>query len=86
VAIRRVSLQPQKDLPRYIPAHPTSEQVQAEYEKVWQNLDGRPIESLIDLPLITDPDRKAAVEMMTVCSLPLSSPTFAYFACSCAES
>jgi predicted ATPase/signal transduction histidine kinase len=49
-----------------IPAHPTSEQVQAEYEKLWQNLDGRPIESLVDLPLITDPDLKAAAEMMTV--------------------
>jgi len=49
-----------------IPAHPTSEQVQAEYQKLWQNLGGRPIERLIDLPLSTDPDVKAAVEMMTV--------------------
>src|SRR5262249_29037597 len=38
------------------PAHPTWEQVQAEYETVWQTLHGRPIESLIDLPLMTDPD------------------------------
>jgi len=28
-----------------IPAHPTREQVQAEYEAVWQTLNGRPIES-----------------------------------------
>src|SRR6202007_2653342 len=34
-----------------LPAHPTWEQVQAEYETVWQTLNGRPIESLIDLPL-----------------------------------
>ena len=39
-----------------IPAHPTWEQVQAEYETVWQTLNGRPIESLIDLPLMTDPE------------------------------
>jgi len=36
-----------------LPAHPTWEQVQAEYETVWQTLKGRPIESLIDLPLMT---------------------------------
>src|SRR5262249_59906999 len=39
-----------------IPARPTWERVQAEYETVWQTLDGRPIESLIDLPIITDPE------------------------------
>jgi predicted ATPase len=31
-----------------IPAHPTREQAQAEYEAVWRNLEGRPIEGLID--------------------------------------
>src|SRR5260370_30458640 len=35
-----------------IPAHPSWEQVQAEYETVWRNLEGRPIEYLIDLPLM----------------------------------
>src|ERR1700722_18804517 len=39
-----------------LPAHPTSEQAEAEYEMVWQSLNGRPIESLIDLPLMTDPE------------------------------
>src|SRR5438105_533242 len=34
-----------------IPIHPTQEQVQAEYETVWQAPNGRPIESLIELPL-----------------------------------
>src|SRR6202007_1936082 len=33
-----------------IPAHPTQAQVQAEYKTVWQTLNRRPIESLIDLP------------------------------------
>jgi PAS domain S-box-containing protein len=46
-----------------LPAHPTWEQVRAEYETVRQTLDGRPIESLIDLPLMTDPELKAAVQV-----------------------
>jgi len=48
-----------------IPAHPTREQVQAEYEAVWQTLDGRPIESLIDLPLMTDPQQQAAMQVLS---------------------
>jgi PAS domain S-box-containing protein len=48
-----------------LPAHPTWEQVQAEYETVWQILDGRPIEGLIDLPLMTDPDVRAAMYMLS---------------------
>jgi len=46
-----------------LPAHPTWEQVQAEYEAVWQTLNGRPIESLIDLPLMTDPDLQTAMQV-----------------------
>jgi PAS domain S-box-containing protein len=49
-----------------IPAHPTWEQVQAEYETVWRNLDGRPIEGLIDLPLMTDPELQAAMRLFFV--------------------
>ena len=48
-----------------IPAHPTWEQVQAEYETVWQLLKGRPIESLIDLPLMTDPEQQAAMQVLS---------------------
>jgi predicted ATPase len=48
-----------------IPAHPTWEQVQAEYETVWQILDGRPIESLIELPLMTDPELQAAMQVLS---------------------
>jgi PAS domain S-box-containing protein len=47
-----------------IPARPTWEQVQAEYEAVWRNLDGRQIESLLDLPLMTDPDLLAAMRLL----------------------
>ena len=49
-----------------IQAHPTEEQVQAEYDRVWRNLNGRPIESLIDLPLMTDPEVQAAMRLLSV--------------------
>jgi PAS domain S-box-containing protein len=44
-------------------AHPTWEQVQAEYETVWQTLAERPIESLIDLPLMSAPELQAAMQV-----------------------
>jgi PAS domain S-box-containing protein len=53
-----------------IPAHPTWEQVQAEYETFWQTLNGRPIESLIDLPLMTDPELQAAMQVFSVLTPP----------------
>ncbi len=53
-----------------IPAHPTQEQVQAEYEAVWQILDGRSIESLIDLPLMTDPVLQAGMQVLSEVALP----------------
>jgi len=49
-----------------LPAHPSWEQVQAEYEAFWRNLDGRPIEDLIDLPLMTDPELLAAMRLLSV--------------------
>jgi PAS domain S-box-containing protein len=48
-----------------LPAHPTWEQIQTEYEMVWRTLDGRPIESLIDLPPMTDPDQQAAMQALS---------------------
>src|SRR5207244_7172431 len=53
-----------------LPAHPTWDQVQAEYETVWQTLNGRPIESLIDLPLMTDPELQAAMQVLSVLTPP----------------
>jgi PAS domain S-box-containing protein len=53
-----------------IPAHPTWEEVQAEYETIWQTLDGRPIESLIDLPLMTDPELQAAMRVLSATNPP----------------
>ena len=47
-----------------MPAHPTWEQVQAEYETVWQTLNGRPVEVLLDLPLMTDPELQAVMQVL----------------------
>jgi PAS domain S-box-containing protein len=53
-----------------IPAHPTWEQVQAEHQTVWHTLNGRSIESLVDLPLMTDPELQAAMHVFSVLSVP----------------
>ena len=53
-------------------AHPTREEVQREYDKVWRNLGGRSIESLVDMPLMTDPEIEAAVRVLSV----LYSPAY----------
>jgi predicted ATPase len=48
-----------------MPEHPTWEQVHDEYEKVWRNLGARSIESLIDLPPMTDPEIQAATRVLS---------------------
>jgi predicted ATPase len=53
-----------------IPAHPSWDDVQAEYGTVWQTLNGRQIESLIDLPLMTDPELQAAMRVLSVLTPP----------------
>ncbi|MBV8136765.1 MAG: GAF domain-containing protein, partial [Deltaproteobacteria bacterium] len=53
-----------------MPAHPTREQVEVEYEKIWLNLGERSIESLIDLPLMTDPEIQAAMRVLSVLCAP----------------
>ncbi|HWS69924.1 MAG TPA: AAA family ATPase [Steroidobacteraceae bacterium] len=62
-----------------LPAHPIFEQVQAEYETVCQTLDGRPIESLIDLPLMTDPEVPAAMQVLSVLAAPATMTDFRLF-------
>jgi PAS domain S-box-containing protein len=53
-----------------IPTHPSWEEVQAEYETIWQTLNGRSIESLIDLPLMTDPELQAAMRVLSAANPP----------------
>lgn len=45
-------------------AHPTGDEVKAEYEAMWGRLDDRPIESLIDLPPMVDPDLGATMDVL----------------------
>src|SRR5262249_8667523 len=47
-----------------LPAHPTPEQVQAEYDDLRRILADRPIESLIDLPMMNDPETRAATDIL----------------------
>jgi PAS domain S-box-containing protein len=49
-----------------IPAHPSHQTVAAEYEAIWRSLDHRSIEELIDLPLMTDPEIEAAMNILAV--------------------
>jgi PAS domain S-box-containing protein len=48
-----------------IPARPTEDQVEAEYVVVWRNLGGRPIESLIELPLMNDQVLRSAMQILS---------------------
>jgi PAS domain S-box-containing protein len=46
-------------------AHPTKDEVREEYEQIWRRLGDRPIENLIDLPPVTDPDCLATMDVLT---------------------
>ena len=62
-----------------LPAHPTREQVRAEYEAVRRALGGQPIERLIDLPLMTDPKIQAAMQVLSVLAGPATFTDFQLF-------
>jgi predicted ATPase len=49
-----------------IPAHPNRAQLEAEYNKIWELLGDCPIESLADLPLMTDPEMQAAIGVFSM--------------------
>ena len=46
-------------------AHPTNEEVQREYEHLWGQVGSRSIEALVDLSLITDPEGRATMDVLT---------------------
>ncbi|WP_437803833.1 sensor histidine kinase [Sorangium sp. So ce693] len=52
------------------PPHPTEADVQQEYERMWRTLGNRPIEELLDLPLMTDPDCRATMDVLSSCDVP----------------
>jgi predicted ATPase len=47
---------------------PTRQEVQIEYDKVWLNLGVRPIESLIDLPLMTNSEKQTVMSVLSILS------------------
>jgi predicted ATPase/signal transduction histidine kinase len=53
-----------------MPARPTREHVHLECEEIWQDLGSRSIESLIDLPVMTDSEARAAMDLLSVLTAP----------------
>ena len=45
--------------------HPTGEEVREEYERLWRQLGSRQIESLFDLPPMSDPEIRATIEVLS---------------------
>jgi PAS domain S-box-containing protein len=50
--------------------HPTDEEIREEYELLLTQLGSRPIEALFDLPLMSDRDCRATMEVLTELSAP----------------
>ncbi len=55
-----------------VPAHPTREEVDRDYELLWRRIGDRPIEALIDLPLMTAPDHLATMNVLSALVAPAS--------------
>jgi PAS domain S-box-containing protein len=47
------------------PAHPRDEEARREYERIWSHLGGHTIDSVIDLPVMSDPESLATVDVLT---------------------
>jgi PAS domain S-box-containing protein len=50
--------------------HPTEEEARHEYERIWSQLGDRTIESLIELPLMSDPASLATLDVLTKIIVP----------------
>jgi PAS domain S-box-containing protein len=50
--------------------HPTEQEARREYERIWSQLGHRSIESLIELPLMTDPAAVATMDVLAKIGLP----------------
>ena len=44
--------------------HPTEEEARREYDRIWSQLGSRPIDELVDLPLMTDPASLATLDVL----------------------
>ena len=45
--------------------HPTEDEVSQEYQQMWRQIGSHPIEALIDLPAMTDPEWSATMDVLT---------------------
>jgi len=45
--------------------HPEKIEVQREYERIWSQIGSRSIEELVDLPLMSDPESRATLDVLT---------------------
>ena len=45
-------------------AHPTRQEVQTEYDEIWRRIGSRRVESLVDLPLMSDPQWCATLDVL----------------------
>jgi PAS domain S-box-containing protein len=45
--------------------HPTKDSVRQEYERIWRQVGSRSIEELVDLPLMSDPECRATLDVLT---------------------
>jgi PAS domain S-box-containing protein len=50
--------------------HPTAEEARREYQRIWSTLGDRPIEALVELPLMSDPVSLAILDVLTKFALP----------------
>ncbi len=50
--------------------HPTAEEACLEYQRIWSTLGDRPIEALVELPLMSDPASLATLDVLTKLALP----------------
>ncbi|MGA2287929.1 trifunctional serine/threonine-protein kinase/ATP-binding protein/sensor histidine kinase [Bradyrhizobium sp.] len=53
-----------------LPEHPTEADARGAYDGIWTRLGARPIEDLINLPLMSDPDSLAAVDLLIRVAIP----------------
>jgi PAS domain S-box-containing protein len=52
--------------------HPTEDEVRREYQQIWSHLGSRTIEDIADLPLMTDPESLATLEVLSKTGVPAS--------------
>jgi len=59
-----------RDFGMVLVPHPTRAQIEQAYDETRHNLGGRQIADLVDLPRMTDPDVRAAMDVLTVLAAP----------------